>query len=253
MAPKSSFRGARWRELEAQRAEMRDHLRAIRLARRRHLETERDWRPENVGKRKTSVYVLLRLMTDYGVNTDLLILVSKLLLPHSAWSPVGKPIGWTWAEQLQVRMAKPKVQSLADVIWANRCAPEHRRLIRKVKRLVAESYVFQNIVELNHKGTTPKRHHMVTLLRKVWPRSDVGTDRLLQRLDLVHVQRHWAERFRSFWKVSWGKLPVRGALTLEQQSDKVWRPGISCRLGLCTQIWGHIWYPFLGTSYTDLC
>lgn len=215
--------GSKRRRLAAAIDDLRDDLRQLRVAERRANVAEHRRQPTNLGKRRTSVYVLLKLMGEYGVQPYMLQIVSKRLLPPLVWCVAGKPVGWMWGSELERRMATRRVEETAGIIWANRCAPENKRVMRKVKRLVAECAVFQNVVRANHRGIGPKRSELVSWMRKHWPRSDLGTDILIEQITDLRRQKRWSETFRRFWQVSWGKLPMRGALTLEDQSNKVFR------------------------------
>ena len=173
------------------------------------------------GLRTTSVFVLLRLLGSLGVEEAMLTTVSKLLLPLTLWSPVGKVDGWSWADQMQLLLDRPRVVDQADLVWANRCAPEHRRIMRRAKRLAAESKVFAALLRMNKKGASPKRTRLIRWLREAWTYGDVGTDVLPGRLDELKAARRWIHRFRTVWQVRWGKLPVRGNLTPQEQTAKV--------------------------------
>jgi hypothetical protein len=63
---------------------------------------------------------------------------------------------------------------------------------------------------------------MVSWLNRFWPRSGDATDALLARLEAsVKSVMKWMRRFRKFWHISFGKLPVRNELTPEMEGFKV--------------------------------
>ena len=96
------------------------------------------------------------------------------------------------------------------------------RILSRVKRLVAEYQVYQELLKMNHRGVTPKKREMVSWLNRFWHRSGDATDALLDRLAAREKSvTKWMRRFRMFWHISFGKLPLRNELTPEMEGIKV--------------------------------
>lgn len=175
------------------------------------------------GERRIACYVKLRLMERYGISQSVIVRVSKLMLPRKVWSPEFRHPAWSWEAVLLAHMESPKVARRAQTIWDNRTAAQHRGTVIKVKRLVAETYVFAEIMQKNGVGVMPKAKDLTTLLKRKWPYSDPATDAFPDTLTTGKKRSRWLHRFRRFWKVKWSKLPLRGFVTPEIRSHKVFK------------------------------
>ena len=96
------------------------------------------------------------------------------------------------------------------------------RTLSRVKRLVAEYQVYQELLLMNQRGVTPQKSDLISWLNKDWPRSGDATDALLDRLAARKKSvTKWMRRFRIFWHISFGKLPLHTDMTPEMQGIKV--------------------------------
>ena len=172
-----------------------------------------------------SPFVVLRVMQKLGAGQAMIEFVSKLILPSRVVSPIQRDARFNWPDRFRFLMNRRRVIIKADRVWDNRFAVEHRRVIRKAKRLMAEFRVYQDIFAANGRGVAPKRTMMVQALRRHWLFNDVDTDDLPARLDNPKKARRWSVRFRRFWKVRWGKMSLKSCLSFEEQGAKVCRSG----------------------------
>ena len=173
------------------------------------------------GHRTFAPFIVLQLLVCYGAGEAMLTAISKFLVSPQIWTAAGKNADFNWTARLRDLMDRPRVTLAAAEIWANRCAPQHRRIIRKARRILAEYQVFKDLIQANKRGTAPKRATLVQALKRYWVFDDVGSDALPNNLHTLEQIRRWVHRFRRFWQVSWGKLALRSALTPEEQSAKV--------------------------------
>jgi len=222
-------------------------LEELRRTEKVHLQRLDRRRRKAIGYGYTGTFVTLQLIYRIAADEAMLSAVSKLLLPPSIWSHVGKPEGWLWRTELQRLLRRPRVQNRADAVWANRVAPMYRRIMRRAKRLVAEYRVFAQAVALNRRGVTPKRVTLVHWLKAFWPYSDVGTDVLPNNVDVDRKAKRWAQGFRRRWNVKWSKLKVRGNMTPAEQTTKAlpFRAEFVSILGpkIETSFWTHFLVP----------
>ena len=172
-----------------------------------------------------SPLVVLHVMQKLGAGHAMIEFVSKLILPSRVVSPIQRDARFNWPDRFRFLMNRRRVIIKADRVWDNRFAVEHRRVIRKAKRLMAEFRVYQDIFASNGRGVAPKRTIMVQALRRHWLFNDVDTDDLPARLDNPQTARRWSVRFRRFWKVRWGKMSLKSSLSFEEQGAKVCRSG----------------------------
>lgn len=172
-----------------------------------------------------SPFVVLHVMQKLGAGHAMIEFVSKLILPSRVVSPIQRDARFNWPDRFRFLMNRRRVIIKADRVWDNRFAVEHRRVIRKAKRLMAEFRVYQDIFASNGRGVAPKRIIMVQALRRHWLFNDVDTDDLPARLDNPKKARRWSVRFRRFWKVRWGKMSLKSCLSFEEQGAKVCRSG----------------------------
>ena len=177
---------------------------------------------QRTGQRRTKTLVTIRLLAKYRVDETMTMSVAKLLLPRSAWEDCDSQAGTSCAEHLRKLLAQGKVVTLAEKVWEQRAMPNSSRTLMRVKRLVAEYQVYRKLLIMNQKGVTPKKIELVTWLTQYWPRSGDATDALLGRLAAREKSvTKWMRRFRRFWHISFGKLPIRGEVTPEMQGVKV--------------------------------
>jgi len=223
-------RGARQR-LEALQQLVLEAQQARRdLTRQRAVVRTVEWRRDTlaVGDGNHKCFLFLLLIQRAGGSDEMVQTIAKLTVPQSVWSRMSAPIHGGVLAALHARLARDKVQSAADCFWANRFAPRHRCVWRRLKRLMAEFHVFKILARLNGKGVAPKRRDLVAWLRAAWVYTDVGGDALPRRLHVLHKARKWSAKFRRFWGVTWSKIPARAMLSADDQARKVLRLGLIC-------------------------
>ena len=238
--------GARRRKLADDIAQLQIKLQIIRNAEEACSSSVRSRRRVRQGKKKKLPFVVLGLLKKYGLEEAVVITVSKLMLPKHVWSPDDPPAGWSWPIELDRFLTARRMVPRIHVVWANRFAPPHRRVIRKVKRLFAEAKVFQKVMAMNERGVSPKREQLIFWFKEAWLYTDAGTDALPNSLDQPRKCRRWMEHFKRFWRVNWGKLAVRGQLSPEQQSHKVFNHWAIVRNQKWSHFLNHFWAQFLG-------
>lgn len=166
--------------------------------------------------------VIIQLLSKYRLDQTMTLMIAKLLLPRSVWEACDLVAGQTRAAYLRGLITHRKIIAQADKVWRRRALASSVRVLSRVKRLVAEYRVYQKLLHMNQRGVTPKRAEMVSWLNRFWPRSGDATDALLARLEAsVKSVIKWMRRFRRFWHISFGKLPVRNELTPEMEGFKV--------------------------------
>jgi hypothetical protein len=202
-------------------ADTTQQLRMVRRTFSSMADTLRRQRLAKTGVRHTMRLVILRLLSKYNSDWSLQIFVAIRLLPACTWLTInGEMVNRP--EHLRKLLEMPKVQTTAEAVWSHRHFAGNIRTLKKVKRLVAEYRVFLEVVLKNRKGVTPKLEDMLTWMKLYWPRSGDATDNWLNTFSATPRScKKWLRRFRRFWCVSFGKLPVRGEHTLEMQALKV--------------------------------
>jgi len=185
--------GARRRKLADDIAQLQIKLQIIRNAEEACSSSVRSRRRVRQGKKKKLPFVVLGLLKKYGLAEAVLITVSKLMLPKHVWSPDDPPAGWSWPIELDRFLTARRLVLRIHVVWANRFAPQHRRVTRKVKRLFAEAKVFQKVMAMNERGVSPKREQLIFWLKKVWLYIDVGTDDMPNSSDQPRKRRRWMD------------------------------------------------------------
>jgi hypothetical protein len=111
-----------------------------------------------------SPFVVLHVMQKLGAGHAMIEFVSKLILPSRVVSPIQRDARFNWPDRFRFLMNRRRVIIKADRVWDNRFAVEHRRVIRKAKRLMAEFRVYQDIFAASGRGVAPKRTMMVQAL-----------------------------------------------------------------------------------------
>ena len=154
------------RRLADATAELKSNLEVVRQAERTFAKAE--WSRRRAWTRgwAKSPFVALGLLLEYGVAEDSVTGASKLMLPKHTWGADNKPSTWNRAVEMRRRLEAPRIKDKLDVAWANRFAPQHRRVIRKVKRLMAELKVFQQVMATNERWVTPKQEQLIIGLKK---------------------------------------------------------------------------------------
>ena len=200
------------------------------LRRQRAVVRTVEWRRESLATRDGNFrcFLFLVLVQRAGGSEEMVQTIAKLTVPKTVWSSMLSSAGGDIGVPLRARLCREKVQAAADRVWANRFAPQHRRVWRRMKRLMAEFEVFKRVARMNSKGIAPKRKDLVTWLRAAWVYTDVGGDALPNRLADIQQQRKWSAKFRSFWGVGWSKLAARAMLSHDDQARKVISRGLNC-------------------------
>jgi len=174
------------------------------------------------GRSNTRKLVTIYLLGKYRMDWCMSMMIARLLLPRITWDGCDGEAGLTRGEHLNNVLNQRKVQKQANKVWRHPAAPSSIRMLRKVKRLVAEYQVYKELLDMNQKGVPPKKKKMVSWLGKYWPRSGDATDALVLRVEANEKAiTKWMRRFRQFWHISFGKLPIHNELTPEMQGIKV--------------------------------
>ena len=193
------------------------------------------------GHSQTKKLVTLELLSKYRLDGTMTLMIAKLLLPKRIWDVCAVEAGPTQAEHLRTLMTHPKIIRQANKIWRRRAMVTSMRTLSRVKRLVAEYQVYQELLIMNQRGVTPKKTDLLSWLNKFWVRSGDASDALLGRLAAREKSvTKWMRRFRVFWHISFGKLPLHTEMTPELQGIKV-----VAVVHFCFRKWFENWYHFV--------
>lgn len=166
--------------------------------------------------------VVLGLVFKYTAEEAMLAVVAKLLLPAVVWLAKSAEESINDIERVKSLMNAEKPRALVEQIWSNRHMPCWQKKIRRAKLLVAEYYVYREVLTMNRKGITPKPHVLKQWLRQHWPMSGDASDDFCHSVAASDRKAaKWLAKFRKLWKVAFAKLPVRGDMTPDMQSAKV--------------------------------
>ena len=231
-------------QLESALKQTRATLEVVRTTRVRR---DRD----SEGYRRCMQLATLCVMQKYCADESMLATVARLIMPKVAVDGCGAAGAGGFLFHVRMLMARPQVQRIAERVWNEPRSPKHVRIRQRAKKWATEYNIFAEVMKMNRQGVTPKRDDMIRLFRRHWFYSGDETDLLPEHLATKQRgYQNWMTRFRQFWHVSYGKLPLRGDMSLDVKKQKVclreFHFANRKRAPFCEPFWG----PILGTMYT---
>lgn len=207
---------------------------------------------QRCGLTKHKSFVLLKVIQEVSGRLPVAMTIATLLLPPLFFEcRLAECTAEQWLER---HLTEPAVLLEAtDTMDSN---PPKKSLLRAL-RLVAEFGVYRSLLTLREKGVSGAPEQLLFWLHRFWPEAYGAA---CYRVLLGRVSNNagsrakWLQRFRRFWRVSLGKLPVHGPASADVLARRVRRGGarLPQKLAHWSRFWRHFWgrnsSPFSGPS-----
>ena len=235
--------------LQAEITEQKSHLKALRKLELEAKAIVRKSIDDKPWMRSKRTQVLLRLVLDISESRDQTLAISRRLFARW-WSDLSDTKGAT-THAFFLSLNSESIVSRAEHLRRQVVVP---KIVQRAVRIVAEWRVLQQIAKQNRKGLYPWAHEILLWLENFWPVHYQHNLRqpFVSRLKNNRIlARRFCRKLRHAWMIAYSKLPTKTAVPPEVQTSRVYffvNSGPKKQPNSGTQIWGHFWYPNLGTS-----